>query len=123
MEKLCQIRDIYRAIAAFEAQLEKTHNLCLNEGMLLCSLSDAGTLSSGEIADMLGLSNSNASKVIRSVEDKGLIKRVLGTKDKRQMYFSLTEKGKRNLSAIKCDKIEIPELLKNILEKEALVTD
>lgn len=120
MDTLCKIRDIYRAIADFETQLEKNHHLCLNEGMLLCSLSKIETLSSGEVAEMLGLTNSNASKVIRSVEDKGLIKRVLGTKDKRQMYFSLTEKGKRSLSAIKCDDIEIPDLLKSILQRDNL---
>jgi len=117
METLCQIRDIYRAIASFESELERTHNLCLNEGMLLCSLSSANRLSSGEIADILGLTNSNASKVIRSVENKKLIKRVLGTKDKRQMYFSLTEKGKQSLSEIRCEDIEVPDLLKKILKQ------
>ena len=54
------------------------------------------------------------SKVIKSVEDKGLVDRVLGDKDKRQMYFSLSEEGKKRLSSIKCDRVEIPELLKNV---------
>ncbi|GAE19309.1 N-acetylglucosamine related transporter [Bacteroides pyogenes DSM 20611 = JCM 6294] len=70
METLCRIRDIYRAVIAFESEMEKKHHLCLNEGMLLCSLSKVDRLSSGEIAETLGLTNSNASKVIRSVEDK-----------------------------------------------------
>ncbi len=117
METLCQIRDIYRAIASFESQLEKTHNLCLNEGMLLCSLSRAEKLSSGEIAEVLGLTNSNTSKVIKSVESKRLIKRVMGTTDKRQMYFSLTERGKKSLSEIRCDEIKVPDLLKKVLEQ------
>jgi DNA-binding MarR family transcriptional regulator len=85
--------------------------------MLLCSL-QKGKLSSGEIAAALGLTHSNASKVIKSVEDKGLVDRVLGDKDKRQMYFSLSEEGKKRLSSIKCDRVEIPELLKNVLPKE-----
>src|SRR3712207_7677516 len=74
--------------------MEKKHHLCLNEGMLLCSLSKVDRLSSGEIAETLGLTNSNASKVIRSVEDKGLVERVMGVVDKRQMYFSLTRDRK-----------------------------
>ena len=73
METLCKIRDLYRAIAEFETRFEKAHHLCLNEGMLLCCLSRKKRLSSGEIAEQLGLSNSNTSKVIRSVEDKGYI--------------------------------------------------
>ena len=75
METLCKIRDLYRAIAEFETRFEKAHHLCLNEGMLLCCLSRKKRLSSGEIAEQLGLSNSNTSKVIRSVEDKGYIER------------------------------------------------
>ena len=78
METLCKIRDLYRAIAEFETRFEKAHQLCLNEGMLLCCLSRKKRLSSGEIAEQLGLSNSNTSKVIRSVEDKGYIERNLG---------------------------------------------
>ncbi|MDD6211255.1 MAG: winged helix DNA-binding protein [Bacteroidales bacterium] len=115
METLCKIRDIYRSIAEFEGRFEKEHRLCLNEGMLLCSLSRAERLSSGEIAELLGLTASNTSKVIRSVEGKGLIERVLGEKDKRQMYFSLTEEGRKRLSEIKCGSVEIPELLKSVL--------
>ncbi len=95
METLCKIRDLYRAIAEFETRFEKAHHLCLNEGMLLCCLSRKKRLSSGEIAEQLGLSNSNTSKVIRSVEDKGYIERNLGDCDKRQMYFSLTEAQSR----------------------------
>lgn len=117
METLCKIRDIYRSVSEFESRFEKTYQLCLNEGMLLCSLSQADQLTSGEIAGLLGLTTSNTSKVIRSVENKGLIKRYLGNKDKRQMYFSITSAGKEKLTAIKCNTLEIPELLRSIVEK------
>ena len=117
MDTLCLIRDIYRSIGDFEANFQQTHDLCLNEGMLLCTL-QKGKLSSGEIAAALGLTHSNASKVIKSVEDKGLVDRVLGDKDKRQMYFSLSEEGKKRLSSIKCDRVESPDLLKNVLPKD-----
>ena len=118
METLCKIREINRAVAAFEAEMERTYNLCLNEGMLLCCLSKTSKLSSGEIADSLGLTTSNTSKVIKSVENKDMVKRVIGNTDKRQMYFSLTSKGKEALSVINCDNIKLPDLLKDILNKE-----
>lgn len=114
METLCKIREIYRSIAEFEARFQQAHHLCLNEGMLLCSLNN-NRLTSGEIAALLNLTASNASKVIRSVESKGLVERVLGQKDKRQMYFSLTKAGKKRLSDIQCDETEIPGILKNIV--------
>ena len=115
METLCKIRDIYRAVAAFEAVFEKQHDLCLNEGMLLCSLSKTEKLSSGELAEALGLTNT--SKVIKSVETKELVERVLGNVDKRQMYFSLTKKGRKRLEEIKCDHLEIPDLLQEMLRR------
>ena len=61
------------------------------------------------------LTNSNTSKVIRSVEDKGYVERNLGDSDKRQMYFSLTAEGKKILKEMECCNIEIPELLRSVL--------
>jgi DNA-binding MarR family transcriptional regulator len=115
MERLCKIRDIYRAIVEFENMFQERYGLGLNEGMLLCSLSKSEQISSGEIATCLGLSCSNASKIIASVEKKGLIQRSFGNSDKRQMYFSLTEKGREQLASICISEIEFPETLRNVL--------
>ena len=114
MEKLCRIRELQRAVNRFEAALERSYGICLNEGMALCSLSKAGRLSCGELGEMLGLTPSNTSKVLRSVEGKGYVHRELGTNDKRQMYCSLTEKGRVLLGSINCEEIETPELLKTL---------
>ena len=65
METLCKIRDVYRAIAEFEVQFTQMYDLSLNEGMLLCTLLNTPKLTSSEIAEALGLSASNTSKVIR----------------------------------------------------------
>lgn len=115
MERLCKIRNMQRAINQFETNFERLYNICLNEGMALCSLHHTRILSSGEISELLGLSSSNTSKVIKSMENKGLVKRVIGEKDKRQMYFSLSEKGKTLILSINCNSIEIPQILKEIL--------
>lgn len=116
MEKLCKIRDIQRSVVAFEAQFEKRYGICLNEGMALCSLHKAERLSSGEIGELLGLSSSNTSKVIASMERKGFVKRIMGETDKRQMYFLLTDSGSELISSIKCDEIETTPALENALK-------
>lgn len=115
METLCKIRDIYRSIIEFEQLFQKEYGVCLNEGMLLCSLSKSDQLSSGEIAELLGLTTSNASKVIKSVENKSFIERILGKEDKRQMYFTLTDKGKECLQSLDCSRIRMSETLKVVL--------
>ena len=115
METLCRIRDIYRAIAEFEVKFMQEFDLSLNEGMLLCTLLNTPKLTSSEIAEALGLSASNTSKVIRSVEDKKLIARLVGKTDKRQMHFELTQEGKSRITVIKNSTPEIPALLQEIV--------
>lgn len=114
---LCSLRDIYRAIRTFEAKFSQKHGLCLNEGMLLCTLCSE-TYSSSEIALHLGLTNSNTSKIICSVEEKGLIERRLGKEDKRQMYFVLSAAGKKKLNEIKDADDEIRDVLQQIVRKK-----
>lgn len=75
MEKLCKIRDIQRAVNQFEVEFSRKYALSLNDAMALCSLAKEDRLSSGELGELLGLSSSNISKVIASLENKGLIQR------------------------------------------------
>ena len=88
---------------------------CLNEGMTLCSLSKTGRLCPGELGELLGLTPSNTSKVLRSVEQKGLVTRELCNEDRRQMYYSLTQQGRELLASVSCREVETPEILRDWL--------
>jgi DNA-binding MarR family transcriptional regulator len=116
MELLCQIREVYKAIAQFENEMIKAHGLSLNEGMLLCTISKNDQLLSSAIAEQLGLTCSNTSKVIKSVEKKGLIHRSLGDEDKRQMLFSLTSAGSNKLQEMKSCSCDVPQELKRLFQ-------
>jgi DNA-binding MarR family transcriptional regulator len=115
MKRLCALRDLCRAIGEYEQEFHKFHKLSLNEGMVLCSLKEK-RLSSGEIAKQINLTCSNTSKLIRAIEDKGLIERVMGEEDRRQMYFSLTLAGLEKLGAIENDSIPLEEPLKRLIK-------
>jgi len=116
MEKLCRIRDLQRNIMELEQQFVKIYGICLNEGMVLCSLKNSERLSSGEIGSLLGLTPSNISKVIASVEKKGLIERFLSKEDKRQMFFSITESGRNLLESIDCEALKMPPMLNGLIQ-------
>ena len=116
MNTLCKIRGIYRSIYEFEQQLEVQYNLSINECMLLCSLMDEHLLSASQIASTIGLSSSNTSKTIKSVEQKGLIDRVVGQQDRRQMHFTLTSYGRKTIESVKSQPFELPPLLQKILD-------
>ena len=40
MKTICMMRDLYKALAEFEAQFEKEYALSLNEAMILCALQE-----------------------------------------------------------------------------------
>jgi DNA-binding MarR family transcriptional regulator len=105
---LCRIRDIYRAITNFENELQQAVGLNLNEAMLLCLLSDGKTRLSGEIAETLGITRSNASKVIASLEKQMFIRRQACKEDSRCQKFHITKKGQDKLSQVHCDDIKMP---------------
>ena len=97
MDKLCRIRDLQRAVNQFEAAFEKRYGICLNEGMALCSLSNAERMCPGRLGELLGLTPSNTSKVLRSAESKGLVLRELCCKDRRHclLYTSPSPRDTR----------------------------
>ena len=113
-QKICRLRDIYRAIAGLEEQIEKTFGLNINEAMLLCTLKDHADMKSSEIADALNLTHSNASKVIASVEDMRLVRRSVDKQDKRQMRFALTKQGMEKLDMLNCEAIELSPILQGV---------
>lgn len=115
MECICLIKDIYRAINEFEDKFLQDFGICINEGLILCSLRD-GRMSSSEIAEQSGLKFSYASKIIKSVEDKGYVERSIGSVDKRHMNFELTDDGIALLNKIDNYSMEIPEILKPVFK-------
>lgn len=122
--KLCILRDIFRSIREYEIDFQEKYDLCLNEGMALCSLNRKGKITSSELADCLGLTNSNTSKVIRSIEEKGLVDRIMGKTDKRNMYFKISKDGIKKLQEINEAEAEIESILDLIYntEKEKTVS-
>ncbi len=112
---MCRLRDVYRSIAAFEDDFEKRYHINITEAMLLCSLQEKGQLSAKDITEELGLKKSNASKLIASLEDRKLLLRHLGKKDRRQMIFSLSKLGMETLAGLDCNEIELPPILNEIV--------
>lgn len=113
--KICKIRDIYRAIAQLEATFQETYNLNLNEAMLLCTIHENDGILPTAIAEKLGLTASNCSKVIASAEKKKLIRRKTDKVDKRQMHFTLTPAGEELIVTMQCFDLPLPNILNKVL--------
>ena len=74
--------------------------------MVLCSVGTE-TVTASTIVSRTGMTPSHASKVIRMAEEKGMLERTPGTKDKRQMYFVLTGKETKDMAKHKFQ-LEVP---------------
>lgn len=114
MEAICAIKDIYKTLYQFEKAFTEIHEITINEAMLLCCLKDNQEKSAGTICDYIGLSNSRVSKVITSVENKGFIDRTINKDDKRQMFFSLTPKGKEKVEQMMNAELRFDDLFEKL---------
>ena len=93
MERICVIKDIYKALYRFERDFADEHGITINEAMVLCALREGETRTAGALSEYVGLSNSRVSKVITAVEGKGFLLRTISPHDRRQMLFSLSDGG------------------------------
>ena len=104
------MRDLFLALGDLETSLSNTHGVTLNEAMVLCAIGYE-TIAANMVVQRTGMMPSHTSKVISAAEKKGMLLRKLGKTDKRQMFFSLTKKGKECIESIKERGIDVPELL------------
>ena len=109
------MRELMKALSDFENRLTDAHGVSLNEAMVLCALGGE-CVTASVIAGRTGLRPSHASKVIGALEERGYLKRRLGKTDKRQMYVSLTPKGKECLQQVKDRPLEVPPLLRPVFD-------
>ena len=87
------MRELLKALSELENQLITTYGISLNEAMVLCSIGSE-TVAAGTIVERTGMTPSHTSKTISLIEKKEMVTRDLGKQDKRQMYFTLTDKAK-----------------------------
>ena len=117
MKTICAIRDVFRAMTNFEASFEQVYQITLNEAMILCALKcSSERMTATNLSKQTDLSPSHTSKMLRILEEKGLIVRTLGSEDRRQMYFTLSAGGRERVCDMEIQKVEIPELLKPLFK-------
>ena len=88
------------------------------ENGVLCHLhANGGRLSSGELAESMGLTSGRIANILKSLERKGLIQRKRDTKDKRHVIAVLTDHGRDRINDI-LEKNN--EIIKEVLEQSSI---
>lgn len=115
MNSICKLKDIYKALHEFEASFLKQHGITVNEGIIICMLSN-GPLKAGDICADCSLSTSRLSKVLGTLEQKGFVQRTVGENDRRMVFVELTSKGMDKKASMSESDVCIPESLSKLLK-------
>lgn len=71
----------------------------ISEFTVLLALSENPGIRQGVLADVLKIKWSNMTKLVRALEERGLIARHIPHDDRRSVVLSVTEAGKRQIDA------------------------
>lgn len=88
------IKAAWHAIARMYNQQAAKHDLTMSMGFVLLNIHSEGTPAT-KIAPLMGLEARSLSRLLKSMEEKGLIYREADAFDKRKVRIVLTKAGKK----------------------------
>jgi DNA-binding MarR family transcriptional regulator len=86
------LRRVIRAVDLHSRALAETHGLTGPQALLLKAL-HKGSISAGELASRLSLSQATVTDILNRLEQRGLIRRTRDTEDRRRVLVAATESG------------------------------
>ena len=93
-EIIYSIRRLMQAGERYTKELNKVHNVSSAQLNCLLSLHENGPLSPSQIAKLIMVNSSTVTGIIDRLEQKGLVRRMRISPDRRVITVDLTKKGK-----------------------------
>ncbi|MBT2557768.1 MarR family transcriptional regulator [Hymenobacter sp. ISL-91] len=90
------IKVAWHAISRMYNTQAAKHDITTSIGFVLLNIDQENGTPATKIAPLLGLETRSLTRILRSMEDKGLIYKQADTQDKRSVRIFLTEDGLRN---------------------------
>lgn len=91
---LTALRRVIRAVDQYSHRLVQTHGLTGPQALLLKALANAGgTLSAGDLARRISLSQATVTDIVKRLETRGLVLRIRDDQDRRRVMVQLTHGG------------------------------
>ncbi len=97
------ISDLHKRL---RKQVYSAGELSFTEGNTLSYLYKAGSLFPSDLADINKIKKQSMSQVLKHLEERKLIRRVVMKEDKRKMAISLTGEGKRMIEKTRYERDE-----------------
>lgn len=89
------IKAAWHAIARMYNQQAAKHNLTMSMGFVLLNINPEDGTPATKIAPLMGLEARSLTRLLKSMEEKGLIYREADPSDKRLVRIVLTKEGKK----------------------------
>ncbi len=94
---LVSLRKIVHAMGIHSRQLHRTYALTAPQWVLLREVFRTKSISIGRLAQEVSLSNATVTGIIDRLEQLGYVSRARNGQDRRQVFLSCTDKGKKIL--------------------------
>jgi MarR family transcriptional regulator, organic hydroperoxide resistance regulator len=92
------IKQTWHAISRMYNQMAIQEGITTSIGYVLININSKEGTAATKIAPLMGLESRSLTRVLKSMEEKGLILRIPDLKDKRSVRVYLTEEGKAKRS-------------------------
>lgn len=114
------IKSVWHAIARMYNQQASKHDITMSMGFVLLNInSDEGTPAT-KIAPLMGLEARSLTRLLKSMEAKGLILREADTSDKRLVRIVLTKEGKKKKERSRETVLRFNEAVRERISSEKL---
>jgi MarR family transcriptional regulator, organic hydroperoxide resistance regulator len=116
------IKTAWHAIARMYNQQAGKHNITMSMGFVLLNINSEEGTPATKIAPLIGLEARSLTRLLKSMEEKGLINRETDSSDKRLVRIVLTKEGKKKKEKSRETVLRFNEVIQEQIEKEKLNT-
>ena len=113
------IKAAWHAIARMYNQQAVKHDITMSMGFVLLNIKEEGTPAT-KIAPLMGLEARSLTRLLKSMEEKGLIYREADASDKRLVRIVLTKEGKKKRETSKQTVLRFNEAVREEIEESKL---
>jgi len=115
------IKAAWHAIARMYNQQAAKHDITMSMGFVLLNIHSEGTPAT-KIAPLMGLEARSLSRLLKIMEEKGLICRQADAADKRKVRIVLTKEGRKKKEHARETVLRFNEAIRTQVDKRKLAT-
>lgn len=116
------VRAVWHAMSRMYNQLGMQHDISTSMGFVLLNIRTEGGIPATKIAPLMGLESRSLTRMLKTMETKGLIYRKRDEVDRRSVHIYLTDEGKRRKQIARDTIRSFNEELRKIIPEEKLQT-